>query len=203
MARHTGPTRKLSRRIGVDLGHKTNSAKTAQRLAIPPGAHGRKGGNRKLSDYGQQLKEKQKVKWAYGVMEKQFRRYYEMALKNPSSTGAELLRILESRLDNVVYRLRFAPTRKAARQMVSHGNVRVNEAKLSIPSYLVKEGDTISLSDTAQKIPVVAELLKDKELTIPSWLERKAAVGLVKQTPSRDDVDVDINEQLIVEHYSR
>jgi small subunit ribosomal protein S4 len=126
-----------------------------------------------------------------------------MAAKTPASTGEELLKLLERRLDNVVYRLNFAPTRRSARQMITHGHVVVDDKKMSIPSYLVNEGETIRLSDKAQKIPAVEELLRDKKLSTPTWLDRKAAVGLIKGGPSREDVDLDINEQLIVEHYSR
>ncbi|MFC1653564.1 30S ribosomal protein S4 [Patescibacteria group bacterium] len=202
MARQTGPTQKLSRRAGVDLGHKTNSMKVARRLNIPPGSHGRKGG-KKLSDFGIQLKEKQKVKWAYGVLEKQFKKYYEKATKNPEATGEELLKLLENRLDNVVFRLNFAPTRRSARQLVSHGHIKIDGKKVDIPSYQVKIGETISLSDKAQKIPASAELLAEAKLTPPSWLEKKAAVGRVKARPDREHIDLEINEQLIVEYYSR
>ncbi len=202
MARYTGPSLKQSRRIGIDLGHKTNSLKVAKRLNIPPGFHGRKG-TKKISDFGLQLKEKQKVKWMYGVLEKQFKKYYEMATKNPTATGQAMLIILERRLDNVVYRLNFAPTRRSARQIVAHGHIKVNNQKTNIPSYLVKVGDVISLSDKAQKIPASAELLKDKKFVPPSWLKRKAAVGKVENQPERDHIDLEINEQLIVEYYSR
>lgn len=202
MARYTGPSLKQNRRIGVDLGHKTNAAKVAKRLTTPPGFHGRKG-TKKMSDFGIQLKEKQKVKWAYGIMEKQFRKYYDMATKTPAATGQEMLKLLERRLDNVVFRLSFAPTRRAARQIVGHGHISVNGKKTDIASYLVKIGDTIALDDTAQKIPSSAELLKDTKFTPPEWLERKAAVGRVKAEPNREKIDLDINEQLIVEYYSR
>lgn len=201
MARYTGPTRKLSRRSGIDLCHKTNTAKVARRLNIPPGAHGRKG-SRKQSDFGLQLKEKQKVKWAYGVLEKQFRRYFELAAKTPAATGQELLKLLELRLDNVVYRLGFTGTRNAARQLVNHGHVFVDDQKITIPSYEVKPNQTIRLSDKAQKIPYISESLTRK-IGIPKWLERKAAVGKIKTKPEREDIDLTINEQLIVEYYSR
>ena len=202
MARYTGPTRKLSRRSGTDLGHKTNTQKTARRLNVLPGSHGRKGTSR-LSDYALQLREKQKIKWAYGILENQFRRYYKIAAKTPAGTGRELLKLLERRLDNVIYRLNFAPTRNAARQLVTHGHIKIDGKKVSIPSYLVKQDQTISLSDKAQKIPAIAELFTTKNVNIPKWLEKKAAVGRVKALPERTDVDLDINEQLIVEFYSR
>ena len=202
MARRTGPTQKLSRRLGVDLGHKTNSLKVARRLNTPPGVHGKKG-TKKLSDYALQLREKQKVKFAYGILEKQFKKYYEKAAHTRGATGQEMLSLLETRLDNAVFRLNFAPTRRSARQIVTHGHIQVNGKKVDIPSYQVKVGDVISLSSKAQKIPASAELLKDNKFSPPSWLERKAAVGKVLSKPEREHTDLDINEQLIVEYYSR
>jgi small subunit ribosomal protein S4 len=202
MARNTGPTQKLSRRAGMDLGHKTNALKVARRLNTLPGVHGKKG-TRKMSDYGQQLREKQKVKWAYGIQEKQFKKYYELATKTPAATGQELLMLLETRLDNVVFRLNLAPTRRSARQLISHGHVTVNNKKVDIPSYQVQVKDTVSITSKAQKIPAIAELLKDDKLSVPTWLEKKAVVGRVKSKPERDHIDLDINEQLIVEFYSR
>jgi small subunit ribosomal protein S4 len=202
MARYTGSKNKLSRRSGIDLGLKTNPAKAARRLNIPPGQHGRRG-TRKVSEYGVQLREKQKMKWVYGVLEKQFHRYYLEATKKPGETGKEMLRQLESRLDNVVYRLGFAPTRAAARQMVSHGNVSVNGAKLDRPSFQVKPEMTITISAKAAKIPAVASLLEEKNVNMPKWLEKQALTGKMKTMPDRDDVDIEINENLVVEYYSR
>ncbi len=202
MSRYTQPKIKLMRKIGQDLGLKSNPLKTAKRLNILPGFHGRKG-RRKLSDFGTQLLEKQKVRILYGVMEKQLRRYFTAAAKNPTATGSALLSLLESRLDNVVYRLGFAPTRAAARQLITHGHVKVNNIKTSTPSYSLSQGDTIALSGRAVKIPYIADLLKAKNQGLPSWLEKKAAVGRVNRLPERDDVTDDINEQLIVEFYSR
>lgn len=202
MARYTGPKTKLSRRAGVDLGFKTNAAKTAKRLNIPPGQHGRKG-SRKLSGYGVQLREKQKVKWMYGVLESQFRRYYEQSTKNPAATGQELMRLLERRLDNVVFRLGLAPTRPAARQLVVHGHVLVNKKKVDRPSYQVKVGDTVTLTGKALKIPAVADLVAEKNKFVPKWLAKKAVVGKVVALPERDDIDGEINENIIVEYYSR
>lgn len=201
MARHTGPKNKLARKFGEDLGLKTNALKVARRLNILPGQHGRKG-RRKVSEYGKQLAEKQKVKFMYGLLERQFRKLYEIATKTPSATGFALLRLLERRLDNVVYRLGFAPTRPAARQLVSHGNVTVNGKKLNIPSYRVQLDDVVTLSDRASKIPAIAGMLKEKK-AIPQWLERKATAGKVIRYPERDEIDAGVNEQLIVEFYSR
>lgn len=202
MARYTGPKNKLARRAGTDLGLKTNAGKLARRLNIPPGQHGRKG-MRKLSDYGIQLREKQKVKWIYGVLESQFRRYFETATKNPSATGVELLRLLELRLDNTIFRLGLAPTRAAARQLVSHGHIRVNDKRINRPSYQVNVGDTVSLTSKASKIPAIAEIVAEEGKNIPAWLERKASIGRIKKAPEREDIDQDINENLVIEYYSR
>lgn len=201
MARLTGPKQKLQRAIGEDLGLKTNSVKVARRLNVLPGQHGRKG-RKKMSDYGMQLKEKQKLRFLYGIVEKQMRKYYDQATKTPASTGTMLLKTLERRLDNIVYRLGFAPTRAAARQLVGHNHVQVNGKKVSIPSYLVKMGDVISLRDKATHIPVVAALLKEKA-GVPVWLERQATSGKVIRFPERDEIDYNVNEQLIIEYYSR
>lgn len=202
MARYTGPKNKLARKVGQDLGLRTNSVKLAKRLNVLPGFHGRKG-RRKISDFGSQLLEKQKAKFIYGIMEKQFRRYFYKASKNPKATGTALLTLLERRLDNAIYRLGLAPTRTSARQLVSHGNVLVDDSKISIPSYQVKIGQVISLSSTAAKIPYIAATIKDKNQGIPSWLEKKAGMGKVVKLPEREDITEDINEQLIVEFYSR
>jgi len=202
MARQLQPKVKLMRKIGADLGLKSNPAKVAKRIAVLPGFHGRKG-RRKVSDYGTQLQEKQKVKIIYGVLEKQFRRYFALATKNPKATGAVLLSLLERRLDNTLYRGGIAPTRAAARQLINHGNVQVNGKKLSIPSYSVNVDDTINLSTKAVKIPYIAELLKQKKTGVPEWLEIKGAVAKISRLPERDDIHEDIREQLIVEYYSR
>lgn len=202
MARYTGPKNKKARRIGADLGLKTNTKSLDRRLATPPGSHGRKG-KRKVSDYGLQLAEKQKAKFIYGVLERQFKRYYQQASKNPSATGAVMLSLLERRLDNVVYRLGFAPTRAAARQLVAHGHVKVNDRKLSIPSYEVKVEDVVTLTTKAASIPAVKETLENENATSPRWLARKAIVGKMVSLPAREDIAEDINEQLIVEYYSR
>jgi len=202
MARNLEPKNKKARRIGEDLGLKTNPKLLERRINTSPGQHGRKG-HRKLSDYGIQLKEKQKAKLIYGVLEKQFKRYYQKASRNPFATGSVLLQLLERRLDNVVYRLGFAPTRAAARQIVAHGNVKVNGKKLNIPSYLVEVGDTVELTAKAANIPYIKDLLADKTFNPPTWLQRKAIAGKVTRMPEREDIKENINEQLIVEFYSR
>ncbi|KKU26348.1 MAG: 30S ribosomal protein S4 [Microgenomates group bacterium GW2011_GWA2_46_16] len=202
MARYTGPKNKKARRFGVDLGLKSSSKSLDRRIGTPPGAHGRKG-SRKVSDYGVQLAEKQKTKIMYGILERQFKKYYTEASRNPLATGEVILSFLERRLDNCVYRLGFVPTRSAGRQIVAHGNVRINGKKLDIPSYQVKIGDVISLSDTALNIPYIKSRLVDKDLPCAAWLEKKAAVGKVIRFPQRSDLIEAINEQLIVEFYSR
>lgn len=201
MARYTGPKQRLQRAFGEDLGLKTNSVKTQRRLAVPAGQHGKKG-RKKVSDYGLQLREKQKVKIIYGILEKAMHKYYEVATKTPASTGVALLKLLERRLDNVVFRLGFAPTRASARQLVAHNHVLVNGKKVTIASYLIKVGDVVALRDKAAAIPQVAALLKD-EKAVPAWLERKAVVGKVARFPEREEIDYDVNEQLIVEFYSK
>ncbi len=199
MARYTGPKDRQSRREGFDLFGK--GAKLT-RLAVPPGVHGPKGA-RRLSQYGKQLREKQKVKRLYGVLERQFKRYVAEALKSKANTGDKLLSLLERRLDNVVFRLGFAPSRPAARQLVSHKHVLVNGKKVNIPSYQVKTGETIGLTPTAMEIPAVKRLLEIKDFKIPAWLQRKAAVGQVKREPVANDVPEPISIQDIVEFYSR
>ncbi len=202
MARNLKPKNKKARRIGEDLGLKTNPKLLERRLNTPPGQHGRRG-RRKLSDYGLQLREKQKTKLIYGVLEKQFKRYYQLATRNPLATGSVLLQLLERRLDNVVYRLGFAPTRAAARQLVAHGHIKVNGRKLNIPSYSVRPDDVIELTSTAANIPYIKPLLDNKTFRPPAWLKRQALAGKVVRLPVREDIQENINEQLIVEFYSR
>lgn len=159
---------------------------------------------RKISDYGIRLREKQKLKFIYGVLERQFRRYFEKALKNPKDTGKVLLSLLECRLDNVLYRLGFAKTRRQARQLVTHGHVLVDDKKVDIASYNVKKGQIITLKQDSLTIPLVQESLKDnKPEQLAGWLERKGPVGRIKRVPEKDDLRVDIDISLIVEYYSR
>lgn len=202
MARYTGPKNKIARREGVNLGLKSIPVKVEKRLGVLPGQHGKKG-RRKVSEFGIQLREKQKVKSIYGVLEKQFRKYFAMAAKSKGSTGEALLAILERRLDNVIYRLQMASTRAAARQMVAHRHVLVNNKKVNTPSYLVRTGDVIVLDSKASSIPEVKKLFAEQNLTIPSWLERKGGAGHIVKIPTRGDIDAAITEQLIVEFYSR
>ena len=199
MGRYTKAKDRLSRREGVDLFGK--GAKLT-RLNVPPGIHGAKG-TRMPSQYGRQLREKQKVKRIYGVFERQFRNYVTQAFKTKGNTGERLLSLLERRLDNVVYRLGFAPSRPAARQLVSHRHVLVNGKRLNIPSYEVKLGDSITISAKAQEIASIKKKIEEKDVTIPEWLNRKAIVGLVKRVPSAEDVTEPISTQDVVEFYSR
>lgn len=202
MARYTGPKNKLARQVGEDLGLKTNALKVARRLMIRPGQHGHRG-RRRLSDFGTQLLEKQKLRYIYGIQEQKLVRAYQEASKNPTATGSALLSLLERRLDNVVYRLGWAPTRAAARQIVNHNHVQINGKKMNIPSYRVNVDDVITLKPKAAKMPVVAELLKEESGADVEWLERKNTVAKVKRLPVRDDIKEKIEEQLVVEYYSR
>lgn len=202
MARYSGPKNKLARKVGEDLRLKTNAVKASKRLAIRPGQHGTKG-RRKMSEYGTQLKEKQKLKFLYGILEKQLHRLYVEASKNPTATGAALLSLLERRLDNVVFRLGWAQTRAAARQLVSHGHVRVNNERMTIPSYQVKVDDVITLTQKATSIPLVSALLKEESGQVPAWLEHKGPAAKIARLPQRDDIAEAIDEQLVVEFYSK
>lgn len=201
MARYTGPKNRISRQIGEDLGLKSNPLKVARRLRIKPGQHGAKG-HGKTSEYGIQLKEKQKTKYIYGILEKQLRQLFEEASKNPTATGSALLSLLERRLDNVVYRMGWSPTRAGARQLVSHGHITVNGKKVDVPSYRIQVDDVVALTTAGMKIPVVVQQLEaDRE--VAAWLDRKKAVGKVARLPERDDIQEGIQEQLVVEYYSR
>ncbi len=199
MGRYTGPKDRLSRREGFDIFGKGSKL---TRLNVPPGMHGAKLFASR-SNYGRQLREKQKVKRIYGVREGQFKRYVDAALKTKGNTSDALFSLLERRLDNVVYRLNFAPTRPAARQLVSHRHVLVNGKRLNIPSYQLKVGDTISLSSKAMEIPYLKETFAEKSVKIPSWLEKKGGVGLVKSLPTLDDVTEPVSAQDIIEFYSK
>ncbi len=207
MARYLGPKAKLSRREGTDLFLK--SARRAigdkSKFETKPGQHGRTSGSR-TSDFGLQLREKQKVKRMYGVLERQFRRYFAEAERRKGNTGANLLLLLESRLDNVVYRMGFGSTRAEARQLVSHKGITVNGEVVNIASYLVKTGDVVAVREKAKKQLRVTESLKLAEsMGLPAWVQVDAAKleGVFKKSPDRDEFGSDINESLIVELYSR
>lgn len=207
MARYLGPKGKLSRREGTDLFLKSarRSISDKTKFESKPGQHGRMSGHR-TSDYGLQLREKQKVKRMYGVLEKQFRRYFAEAQRRRGNTGVNLLLLLESRLDNVVYRMGFGSTRAEARQLVSHAAVTVNGAPMNIPSALVKAGDVVAIREKSRKQTRVQEALQlAGQVGFPAWVEVKTeqVEGTFKKLPDRDEFGSDINESLIVELYSR
>ena len=207
MARYLGPKAKLSRREGTDLFLKSARRSIADKAKFDskPGQHGRTSGQR-MSDFGLQLREKQKVKRMYGVLERQFRRYFAMADQQKGNTGNNLLSLLESRLDNVVYRMGFGSTRAEARQLVSHKAITVNGHQVNIPSYLVKSGDVVSVREKSKKQGRVLEALQlATQVGIPAWVDVNIdkAEGIFKKTPDRDEFAADINESLIVELYSR
>ncbi len=212
MARYTGPVCKLCRREGMKLmlkGERCFGPKCAiEKRNYPPGQHGSNFRRRQASDYALQLREKQKARRIYGILERQFRRHYAEAARKKGVTGKALLQILERRLDNVVYRLGFADSRAQARQLVNHGHFTLNGRKTDIPSALVEVGDTIGVRPESRKRNYFKDLAESKILTkkaIPAWLSLNAAQmeATVQALPERDDLEVAINEQLIVELYSR
>jgi len=211
MARYTGPVCKLCRREGEKLllkGERCFTPKCAlERRAYAPGMHGRQAQfRRKESEYGLQLREKQKARRIYSVLERQFRRYFREAERRKGLTGVNLLIILESRLDNVVYRLGFADSRAQARQLVRHGHFDVNGRKTNIPSFLVKAGDAIAVRERSKKLAYFRDLNAVIEhKVVPEWLslDIPKMEGQVLALPTREDIDASLNEQLIVEYYSR
>ena len=207
MARYLGPKAKLSRREGTDLFLKSarRSIQDKAKFDSKPGQHGRTSGQR-TSDFGLQLREKQKVKRMYGILEKQFRRYFEEADRRKGNTGANLLFMLESRLDNVVYRMGFGSTRAEARQLVSHQGITVNGKVVNIPSYSDKVGDTVAVREKAKKQLRVTDALKLAEsVGLPAWVKVDSGKleGVFSKAPDRDEFGAEINESLIVELYSR
>ena len=203
MARYTGPTAKISRRFGVEL---FGPSKAFARRPFPPGQHGVRAGRKKKSDYGIMLAEKQKLRFMYGVLEGQFRKYYEEASRRSGVTGEILLQLLELRLDNLVYRLNFANTRAAARQMVSHGHITVNGKKVNIASYSCKPGDVIAVAAKARSQALVNRFMElTASAVTPDWLELDAAKLSAKlvRIPSQEEIAPIVNVQLIVEFYSR
>ncbi|MBE3591312.1 MAG: 30S ribosomal protein S4 [Firmicutes bacterium] len=208
MARYTGPVCRLCRREGQKLFLKGQRCYTPkcpiEKKAVPPGQHGLV--RRKLSDYGLHLREKQKARRFYGVLERQFRNYVERAERARGVTGERLLQILESRLDNVVYRLGFALSRRHARQLVLHGHFNVNGRKVNIPSYLVRPGDVIEVRERSRSMPFFKDVMQGAvDATVPEWLSanREQLRGEVLRLPLREEIDAPVQESLIVEHYSR
>lgn len=208
MARYLGPSCRLCRREGLQLylkGDRCYTDKCAiERRHYPPGQHGQR--RSKLSDYGLQLREKQKVKRIYGVLEKQFRGYFEKAERQKGVTGTNLLVLLERRLDNVVYRLGFANSRAQARLMVRHGLVMVNGGKVTLPSFLVRKGDVIQVTEKRRNLPMIRDALEAvARRGLPAWIDlaKEEAKGSVIMLPTREDIAMPIQEHLIVELYSK
>lgn len=208
MARYRGALCRICRREGEKLflkGDRCYTEKCAvERRKYPPGQHGQ--GFKKLSDYGIQLREKQKVRKIYGLLERQFRRYFYEAERRKGITGEILLQLVESRLDNTVYRMGFAPNRVRARQLISHGHIVVNGKKINLPSYQVREGDSVSVKDSSRDMPeIIDSLSKVEHRGIPAWVEVDSAnhTGKVLRIPSRDEIQLPVQEQLIVELYSK
>lgn len=205
MARYRGPVGKVSRRLGFGITEKAE--RILKKRPTPPGMHGQSGRNQKMSDYGVRLQEKQKARYIYGILEKQFRRAFDEARRQPGETGANLFILLERRLDNVIYRMGLAQTRAQARQLVSHGHVVVNGRKTNIPSYLVKQGDTIAVRPESRNRQYFKDILESGRSgsRVPAWLTYDAAALSAQVTtfPRREDAEQGIQEQLIVEYYSR
>ncbi len=200
MARYTGPKHKLARREGINLLEKTSNSLT-RRLTTPPGVHGKKG-KRRPSDFGQQLREKQKAKVMYGLLEKQFSKLVAMAESQEGDTEELLLSLLERRLDNIVYRLGLAKTRNMSRQFVGHGHVLVNGKKMTIPSYTVKVGDVITVDDKAAKNPDVVKAQEENNEVL-AFLEKKGPAGKLSRIPTGEDIQVPFSTRQIIEYYSR
>ncbi len=200
MARYTGPAYKKSRRLGFST---LENGKELARRPYAPGAHG-KDRRKKSSEYGIQLQEKQKVRFMYGLTEKQFHKVFDKAQKMHGIAGENLLMLLESRLDNIVYRLGMARTRRAARQVVNHGHILVNGKKVDIPSYRVMPGDTISVKENSLNHPAILAAVEEK-VAVPAYLEfdPKKLAGKYVRTPERSELNSEVNEQLIVEYYNR
>jgi small subunit ribosomal protein S4 len=205
MARYTGPKVRLSRRLSTNIFENEKGRRALDRRPFPPGAHGRTRRRNAGSEYLAQLQEKQKAKYIYGVLEKQFRKTYEEALRIQGNTGENLLRLLETRLDNVAYRAGWASTRPQARQFVNHGLVHVNGKRVDIPSYRVRKGDVVSLSEKARNMIVIQHNLDVLDRSVVGWLE--AGDGgkqvTVRDLPQREHIDVPVRESLIVELYSK
>ncbi len=201
MARYTGPRHKACRRARTPLCQSKKCP--VDRRPYPPGDHGR--GRIRESDYLIQLREKQKLRTMYGVLEKQFRRYYHMAARQPGVTGENLLRLLETRLDNVVWRSGLAATRPQARQLVNHGHFEVNGSKVDIPSYHVRKNDVVTIKEASKELLVVQHSVDTLGFTIPEWLDvdHNSRKVVIRDLPSRTQIDTAINEQLVVELYSK
>ena len=200
MARYTGPKSKIARKFREPI---FGPDKVLEKKNYGPGMHGNSRRRGKQSEYSVQLNEKQKAKYTYGVLERQFANLFSEAARKEGITGENLLKFLEARLDNTVFRLGIAPTRSGARQLVSHKHITVNGEIVNIPSYQLVVGDTVALNPTANNVPAVGKLLADKEAVVPTWLKRKGNIGKVERVIKREDVKEMINESDIIEFYSR
>jgi small subunit ribosomal protein S4 len=208
MARYIGAVEKIERRLGVNLelkGERRLAGKSAlDKRPYAPGQHGQR--RAKISEYGLQLREKQKIKFYYGVLERQFRRFFKQAHRQGGNVGENLIKLLERRLDNVVYRMGFATTRRFARQLVTHGHVLVNGKKVSIPSYLVKEGDRIEIKEKSKNNVQIQKALElSKQTGIAPWVDvdREKVIGVFQRIPQREEVNIPVEERLVVELYSK
>ncbi|KKQ23608.1 MAG: 30S ribosomal protein S4 [Candidatus Roizmanbacteria bacterium GW2011_GWC2_37_13] len=205
--RYTGPKNRIARREGTDLGLKTPGSKSHARLLnklnVLPGQHGVRT-RRKISERGLQLREKQKLRFIFGLSEKQLKNYFKKSVIKKGNTALYLSQFLESRLDNIVYRLGFAPTRASARQLITHGHIAINDKKLTIPSYQLQIGQKVSfLNEKTLKIPYIEKTLANKDVIIPIWLEKKAVAGKLTSVPLMDELSKQLNLRLIIEYYSR
>ena len=205
MGRYLGPIIKICRREGVNLVETPKAQKYMERRPYPPGEHGQRR-RRRISDYGVRLREKQKLRFLYNMSEKQFANLFHEAARREGATGAVFLQLLEQRLDNVVYRLGIAYTRRQARQFVAHGHITVNGKRLTVPSYRVQPGDEIAVHERARKNPHIKENVEDRRRgKTPPWLDFDAETlkGVFKNVPSREDIVVPVNELQVIEYYSR
>ena len=205
--RYTGPRNRIARREGIDLGLKTPGSKShaslLRKLNVPPGQQkARK--RRKISDHARQLREKQRLRYLFMVTERQLKKYFNEAVIKKGNTALYLGKFLEKRLDNLIFRAGFAPTRASARQLVAHGHIKLNNEVILIPSYQVRKGDIISFSnDNVIKIPYIEKMLKNKDIILPNWIERKATICKMVNEPTSEEINKQINLRLVIEHYSR
>ena len=205
MARYTGPKVRVSRRLGINVFENSKGTKALERRPFPPGAHGRTRRRSSEGEYLNQLQEKQKAKYIYGVLERQFRKIYDEAVRRSGPTGENILRLLELRLDNVVYRAGWAATRPQARQFVSHGLIKVDGKRVNIPSYTLGKGEIVSLSDKARNMIVIQHNIDTLGRAPVAWLDAQdgGKAVAVRDLPTREQIDVPVKEQLIVELYSK
>lgn len=206
--RYTGPKNRLARREGVDLGLKTPGSKShanlLKKISVPPGQHGAGRRVKKMSERGKQLRETQKLKHIFGITTKEMKRYFILAVKKTGNTGLFMSQYLERRLDNIVFRLGFAPTRASARQLVAHKHFKVNEKVVGIPSMQLRAGDVITFRDEkTMKIQAIEKAIANKDLFIPTWLERKAVVGKLIAEPTSELIEKQIILRLVIEYFSR